>query len=66
MGAASYADRLAKVEAALAPVVNWHLIPVYDGQTRDEAKAAYAAVRGITLAEVRGTVIFMTEIDMRL
>jgi hypothetical protein len=56
----SYEARLDRIEAALAPTHDLHIVTVHVGQTIEEAQQAYATERRLMLAEVRGTVVYLT------
>ena len=62
----NYEGRLDRIEAAIAPKDELHVLFVRDGETNERALAAYAEERGITIAEVRGTVLYLSKDDARL
>ena len=64
--ASDYLHRIERVEAAITPTNELHIVPVHDGQTNAGALAAYASVRGYALAEVCGPVVFLADVDLRL
>ena len=62
----NYEARLDRLEAAIAPRDELHLVPVRNGQTNDEALAVYASARGCVVVEVCGTVVYFTSADAAL
>ena len=62
----NYEARLDRIEAAIAPKDELHVLLVVDGETNDQALARFAEERGITMAEIRGTVVYLSEDDARL
>jgi len=63
---ANYEARLDRIEAAIAPKDDFHVLLLLDGETSEPALAGYAERRGITVAEVCGTVVYLSEADARL
>ena len=59
----NYQSRLDRIEAALAPKDDFHILMVHDGETNEQALGRFAERRGITIAEVRGTVVYVTRYD---
>jgi hypothetical protein len=61
----TYQSRLDRIEAAIAPKETLHLVIVKDDETQERALEAYATRRGLTAAEIRGPVIYLTETEAR-
>ena len=62
----NYQSRLDRIEAAIAPKDDFHVLMVHEGETNELALARFAGPRGIRPDEVRGTVIYFTEADAAL
>jgi hypothetical protein len=62
----NYQARLDRIEAAIAPKDELHVIVVLDGETNEQALARYAEQRRITVAAVRGPVVYITETEARV
>jgi hypothetical protein len=60
----SYADRLDRIEAAIAPTDDFHVVHRRYDETAEQALARYAKARGCAAAEIRGTVVYLTDYDM--
>jgi len=61
-----YGARLDRIEAAIAPKDDFHVLLVLDGETNEQALARYAEPQGVTMAEIRGTVVYVSEGDTAL
>jgi hypothetical protein len=63
----SYQVRLDRIEAAIAPCVERaayrHRVIVQVGETAEHAAAEYAAARGIPVAEVEKSAIYMVIVE---
>ena len=62
----NYEARLDRIEAAIAPKDELHVLFVRDGETNEQVLTRFAEERGTTMAEVRGTVVYFSEGDARL
>jgi len=66
---ANYRHRLDAVEKVMAPRDSAPCVRVVvleGGQTQEEAIAAHAATNGLTVPEVRRSVVFLSFVDARL
>lgn len=62
---ASYEARLDRIEAVIAQEDALLVLLVRDGETEEQALAAYAKSHRLTVAQLGGTV-FISEVDARL
>jgi hypothetical protein len=64
--ASDYCHRLERVEAAIAPRNQLVVLVLKDGDSQEDALAAYARAHGLTAAEVGGHVVCLSEADWLL
>jgi hypothetical protein len=66
---ANYQHRLDAVEKIMAPrdtVASVRVVILEDGQSEEGAVAAHAAAHGLTIREVRASMVFLSYVDGRL